>query len=653
MDRDLGRAEGVRTALAFCALTLAYTTLAYIGLNWAQVRGAGSPIWPAAGVGLAGLMLGGVRLWPAIVIGRLAAAVLSGSAQPLWADTLIAAGNALGTVIPALILSRQGTGMEALQSLGGFLRFCLFGVLGQALIAALLGTAVLVLSSGEDVRSVIGVWRNWSIGAFVGGLTVGPLILAWSAGRPRWTTRRIAGFAGLMAATAGFAWLVFTTAQSEDLKTWQVLPLLVVASLAFSVRGASAALVVTSAIAVWGTSQGLGPFIEMASSTEQHVLLLQQFIGTVALTTLILSVVTEERRTRDILAAEQEYLRRAEQESRARAEELEVILSAVPAAVMIAHDPECREMSTNRFGSEALRRLNWTDSVASMNPKVQMLDGSGRTLNEDERPMRRAARGETISNFEGKFVFADGTTRDFLGAARPLHDAQGAVRGAVGAFLDMTERKKAEERVTLLAREVDHRAKNIMAVVQAMVRLTKAPDIDSYRKAITGRIGNLARTHNLLAANRWEGVSLGALVRDEIAACGLGGEAGTERGTLQASGPDLQLPPTAAQSLALVIHELVTNAFKYGALSVPTGQVSLDWRIEEAEEEAGAKTLLITWVENGGPPVNPPQRSGFGSELIAGSIQHQLGGTVDLEWHAAGLRASLAVPLQPEGSSAP
>lgn len=648
MDRDLARARNARFALALVGLTIAYTALAYVGLNWAQVRGAGSPVWPAAGVGLAGLMLGGVRLWPAIVIGRLAAAVLSGSAQPLWADTLIAAGNALGTVFPALILSRHGTWAETLQSLGGFLRFCLLGALGQALISALLGTAVLVLSSGEDVQSVLGVFSNWSIGAFVGGITVGPLILAWCLTAERWPPPRIAGFAVLMAATAGFAWLVFTSADSEDLKTWQVLPFLIVASLMFNVRGTSTALAIIAAIAVWGTSRGLGPFIEMASSTEQHVLLLQQFIGTIGLTALILSVVTEERRTKAILAAEQQFLRRAEQESRTRAEELEAILSAVPATVVIAHDPECREMSTNRFGIDTLRQLGWTQNVASVNPKVTMLDGSGHILAEDERPMRRAARGETISGFEGKFVFPGGTTRDFLGAARPLHDAQGGVRGAVGAFVDMTERKKAEERITLLAREVDHRAKNIMAVVQAMVRLTRATDIDSYRKAITGRIGNLARTHNLLAANRWEGVSLQTLIGDECSAFGLDSDDSPARGTLRASGPDLRLPPAAAQSLALVIHELITNAFKYGALSVSGGLVSLEWRIEA---QAGADMLLVTWVEEGGPQVNPPQKAGFGSELIAGSIQHQLGGRVELDWHPAGLRVSLAIPLQDQGTA--
>jgi two-component sensor histidine kinase/integral membrane sensor domain MASE1 len=642
MNRDLAKAEQVRTALSFLAVAVAYAALSYIGLGWAQVRGAGSPIWPAAGVGIAGLMLGGVRLWPAIVVGRLAASVLTGSEQPLWAEIAIAGGNALATVIPALILSRLGKWEESLQSLGGFLRFCLFGVLGQALLAGLIGTAVLVLSSGSEVPSVLKVFSNWSIGAFVGALTVGPLILAWSTKTGRWTARRIAGFAALMAVTTGLAWLIFTSTTNESLRTWHILPLLIVASLTFNVRGTSAALLIMSAIAAWGSSRGLGPFNQMASSGEQQVFIMQQFVGTMALTTLILSVVTVERRKSDILAAEQEYLRRAEQVSRARAEELEAILSAVPATVIIANDPECREMSTNQFGTDMLKQLNWSDSVANLNPKVRMLDRSGKPLLEDERPMRRAAKGEIVSNFQGKLIFTDGSMRDFLGAARPLYDEHGAVRGAVGAFLDMTDRRKAEERITLLALEVDHRAKNIMSVVQAMVRLTTALDIDSFRAAITGRIGTLARTHNLLAANRWEGVSMRALVRDEFAAYGLGSDEGAAKRTLRASGPDLQLPPAAAQSLALVLHELITNAIKYGALSAAGGWVTLDWTIEG---EAEAKILLVEWVEEGGPQVSPPEKQGFGTSLIANSIKHQLSGTIDIDWRATGLRVALVVPL--------
>jgi len=642
MDPTLRLQSVLRYSASFIALLIAYTALACVGLIWAEVRGAGSPIWPAAGVGLAGLMLGGVRLWPAILVGRLLAAALTGSAQPLWADAAIAAGNALATAMAVMTFSSKSIWDEALMSLRGLVRFCLAGASVQALLSALIGCAVLFLSAGLAWWSLLDLYIHWSIGVFVGAVTTAPLIFAWYKDRSEFTLRALAGFVAVMLVTGAFAWLVFASPTHDNLRTWHILPLLIVATLTFGARGATTAIAIIAAIAVFGTNQGIGQFNQMVDIPAQRLMLLQQFIGTIALTGLILAVVTEERRTKDVLAAQQEYLRRAEQESRARAKELEVILGAVPASVVIAHDRECREMSVNNFGAEVLRRIKWTDSIASLNPKVRMLDVTGRELEEDERPMRRAARGEIISNFEGKFVFENGQCRDFLGAARPLYDVEGSVRGAVGAFLDMTERKKAEERITLLAREVDHRAKNIMAVVQAMVRLTKAEDMASFRAAITGRIANLARTHNLLAANRWDGISLTALVRDEFAAHGLSHGGNPAQSHLHTSGPDLTLPPTLAQSLALVIHELITNAIKYGALSVPQGRVRLEWTIEA---RPAGRMLHVNWAERGGPEVRPPERAGFGSDLIVGAIQHQLDGMVELDWQACGLRVALAIPL--------
>jgi len=133
-----------------------------------------------------------------------------------------------------------------------------------------------------------------------------------------------------------------------------------------------------------------------------------------------------------------------------------------------------------------------------------------------------------------------------------------------------------------------------------------------------------------------------ALVRDEFATCGLGSDESAEKRKLRASGPDLQLPPAAAQSLALVLHELTTNAIKYGALSAAGGWVSLEWKIED---EAGARSLLVEWGEQAGPPVRLPERQGFGTSLIANSIKHQLSGTINIDWQPTGLRVSLVVPL--------
>jgi two-component sensor histidine kinase/integral membrane sensor domain MASE1 len=643
MKAQIGRSALEQYAVSLLVLFLTYGTFSYAAMSWGSLRGADAPIWPSAGVALGFLMLGGVRLWPAIMMGRLAAALLSGSTEPLWANTLIAAGNTLAAAVPALILARMGTPTESLRSLTGVLRFFFLGGMFSALISASIGSTVLSFAFELSTVATWNVFLNWSFGAFVGVITAGPFILAWAEPGEDFTVGRKAGFIALMAANAAFVFLVFTSSESENLKTWQILPLLIVSGLSYGVRGASTALAVTAAVAVWGTNRGQGPFIQLATNSEQQVLLLLQFLATVALTTLVVAIVTEERRAKDKLAAKQEYMRLAAEQSRARAEELEVILDTVPAVILVAHDPECSEMTTNQFGTKRLRLPQQESNVSGIIPHLRMVDLEGRHVTPDEMPMQRAARGEMVSDFGGSVIFDDGPTLVFFGGARPLYNSDGTVRGAVGAFIDMTERKKAEERITLLAREVDHRAKNIMAIVQAVVRLTKSEDIDSFRKAVTGRVSSLARTHNLLAANKWEGVWIADIIRDELAAFAIAGDGDTAGRSFHKSGPDLQLPPALAQSIALVIHELATNAVKYGALSVPNGSVNLTWRTEEGAQNP---TLYIEWAEENGPPVSTPERSGFGSELVKGTLEHQFNGTVHMDWRRSGLVAKIAVPVK-------
>ncbi|MBV1797498.1 sensor histidine kinase [Siccirubricoccus sp. G192] len=207
-------------------------------------------------------------------------------------------------------------------------------------------------------------------------------------------------------------------------------------------------------------------------------------------------------------------------------------------------------------------------------------------------------------------------------------------------FLNVTERKVAEERQALLMREVDHRAKNALAVVQAALRLTKASDVPTYMRAIEGRVGALARAQAVLAEDRWAGADLRVLLRGELAAFlddnGMGGpRAGLE-------GPVVALPTGAAQPLAMAVHELATNAVKYGALSTPAGRVSVSWRLDGGP----AGTLRLRWAEAGGPPVTgPPGRRGFGSRVLDSTVRGQLGGTVSLAWEAAGLVCDIEVPL--------
>lgn len=249
---------------------------------------------------------------------------------------------------------------------------------------------------------------------------------------------------------------------------------------------------------------------------------------------------------------------------------------------------------------------------------------------------RLVLQGGTSMQFE-EALLLDGRLTHWLSVKTPFFDAQGLVQGIVGVSLDMTERRKGEERLRFLANEVDHRAKNLMSVVQSIVRLTKVDDVESFKTVLSGRIQALARAHHMLAANRWKGVDIAALIREELAPFE---GAGTD--PLRLSGPSLELEPNAAQALAMVLHELAINAAKFGALSVETGQLSVDWGLTERDGRSG---VGLAWTEANGPRVVEPLQRGFGSTAIHGVIEHQLGGEVDIQWAPAGMTCRIFFPI--------
>ena len=202
---------------------------------------------------------------------------------------------------------------------------------------------------------------------------------------------------------------------------------------------------------------------------------------------------------------------------------------------------------------------------------------------------------------------------------------------------DITGPRALAERQALLAREMDHRAKNLLAVMQTIVRLTRAPDLEGYRQAIEGRIGTVARAHSLLSGERFRRAQLRRLVEEELAPYA-GPDPVSAR--IRVVGPDLPLAPAAVQALAMALHELATNAAKYGALSVPGGLLAVEWELAEA-----GSLLRLRWTERDGPPVPAGlARRGFGSRLILATIEEQLGGWVVKEWDPAGLRCEIGIP---------
>jgi PAS domain S-box-containing protein len=257
---------------------------------------------------------------------------------------------------------------------------------------------------------------------------------------------------------------------------------------------------------------------------------------------------------------------------------------------------------------------------------------------EDANALRQAIaqfpKGVTSYETEFRIIRPNGEVRWCVGTAAATLDKGGRVVRVSGVTVDITERKRAEERQNLLTREVDHRAKNALALAQSIVRLTRAQDVGAYVQAVEGRINALARVHTILSLSSWQGAEITKLVDEELAPY-------LEAGQIEFSGSAVQLQPATAQTLAMALHEMVTNSAKYGALSTLSGRLSIGWEVQ-------GDFLLLVWEETGGPTVQKPKSRGFGTRSVIASIESQLGGQALFDWRPEGLICRLLVPLAPQ-----
>ena len=237
-----------------------------------------------------------------------------------------------------------------------------------------------------------------------------------------------------------------------------------------------------------------------------------------------------------------------------------------------------------------------------------------------------------FDHYETVRMRKDGSPVDISLTISPIKNVEGKIIGASKIARDITERKRNEAQITILAREAEHRANNVLATVQATVHLTQADTPEGLKQAIEGRIQALANVHRLFVQSRWQGAELHGLVKEELAAYSQGREL-----RVQIDGPNVLLEPNAAQAIAVALHELATNAAKYGALSVPDGQVRVEWSHENGR-------LVLSWIETGGPPVEPPTRRGFGTRVMDNMVRGQLKGELRLDWRAQGLACEIVLP---------
>lgn len=298
-----------------------------------------------------------------------------------------------------------------------------------------------------------------------------------------------------------------------------------------------------------------------------------------------------------------------------------------PSTGIFVTSPTCR---TN-FGRAPHEAFSYDDLVATIHPDDRAIQAQA---------VARAIENRSDLHVEYRVIWPD-RSEHWVRISGRVRIAMDGHLSLVGVSQDITERRQADERQAILLHELDHRVKNTLATVQSVASMTRrsAQQGDAAAwDAFAGRLQGLAKTHDLLTATQWQGALLEDVLRNE-----LDPYQDAMRQRIRLRGPRINLQPSAVLALGLAIHELATNATKYGSLTAPEGKVSVMWALAPS---LSPPVLIVEWVESGGPTVVPPIRQGFGTKLIQRGLAQQLGGEIKLDFHPDGIRCVVTFPVE-------
>jgi PAS domain S-box-containing protein len=622
LPRRWVRQTGLAVAVGF-----AYFFAAQLSLGLLTKPDGVAVFWPAAGVSAGVLIALGRSARAPVAVGAMVATLVANlmGDRTIWTATAFAVCNAVEALLTAWLIERWVGPRFTLGRLRHVLALLAAATVATA-VSGVGGTAAYVLLH-NSTAPIVTTWQHWFASDAVGIITVAPLLIGFAAGlrRPPPRSELIEGFIAL--AALAVITVVIISLPPEPWET--VVPvgvlfpiLLWLAARCRPVFAAAGAFLVSLTIVATITF-GVGHFGNLTIAIEDRILEAQAGIVVVALCAFVLAALFAERRQHEAVLSESEAL----------------LQEALTAGAVTAFDWNLRTGSARRsenaaqiLGADPHQDMTAAEFLARVHPEDR-----GR-FNTTVRGLRPDRPSYAVTF---RYVRPDGQEVWLEETARADFDAAGRVLRLKGLTRDITDRKRAEQRQDMLAAELDHRVKNVLSrvAVAAMYTRQGSRSMDEFVRALDGRIQSMAAAHALLSESRWHGVGISDLVRHQLAPYATAGNAAV-------SGPDVMLSAAETQALAMVIHELVTNAAKYGALSTPSGSVSLDW--DQMPGADGTPRLLMTWHETGGPPVVAPSRSGYGTSLIRDLIPHELGGKVELELAPAGVSCRIEVPLRRE-----
>jgi PAS domain S-box-containing protein len=580
--------------------------------------------WPAAGVAAGTLIAFGPTARWGVVAGTMVATIVANMLgdRNVLSSIVFALCNAGEAVLAAAIIERYFGSPFSLDRLRHVL-----GLLGAAIVATAVsgigGTLGFALFH-DAAASMFVTWQNWFASDALGIVTIAPLVigLASTAREPPARSETIEGFVALASLIAMSAIVIalppepWTTVVPIAL----LFPVLLwIAARCHPVFAAAAAFIVTLAI-VFTTTIGIGHYGDPGIPMADRVLAARAGILSVALCAYVLAALFAERRQHEAALAESES-------------RLQEALTAGAVTTFVW------DVGTglSQRSANAAQILGFdpreTFSASNLLARVDSSDRERfKTLVRGVKPERPAY---TVAF---RFHHPDGRKVWLEETAKAEFDAVGRLVRVKGLTLDVTARKQSEDQQSLLIAALDDRVKNLLARVAVVARDSRqvGGSLDAYIQALDRRIQSMADAHALLSQNRWDGADLAELVRRQLAP-----NATDANATI--GGPNVTLPVAATQTLAMVLHELVTNAARYGALSTPHGRVEVNWHRGPGE---GAANLSIEWREIGGPAVAASPDCRYGVRIIRDLIPHELGGSVDLAFASGGVCCKIEVPLE-------
>jgi PAS domain S-box-containing protein len=587
--------------------------------------------WPAAGVSSGVLIALGSDARLPVAAGVMVATIVANlmGDRNVWSATAFAFCNAGEALLAAWLIERYFGSGFTLDRLRNVL-----GLLAAAVVATAasgIGAMVAFKLFHSSTAPIWTTWQHWFASDAVGIITVAPLVigLAEAVREPPPRHEIIEGIAALLVLAA--LTIIIVLMPPEPWKTVRpialLFPILVWIAARCRPGFAAAAVFIVSLSIIWTITFGISHFRVLAFPIGDRITGAQAAILIVALCTYFLAALFAERR---------QHASALDQHLSALEESKALLQEALAARAVMAF--EC-----NPGSGGPVQRSENAAQILGLGPQHTLTAAQFLArIHPDDlarfKDHNRRANVDSPATVTFRFIRPDGREAWLEETSRAEFDTSGRLVRVKGLTRDITRRKQSEQHRDLLSAELDHRVKNVLAGVGAVVRHTRrrCGTIDEFVKALDGRIQSIAAAHVLLSQSRWSGVGLAGLIDYQLAPY-------TTDTNTTISGPEVMLTSAETQAVAMVIHELVTNAAKHGALSSPDGRVSVSWDRTGAD---AAAILTITWRELGGPPIAAPVKSGYGSSLIRDLIPHELGGTVDLIFPSDGACCKIVIPFE-------